>query len=572
MIRFCWRLAEILRGRLAACGGLSVRLAGHQTRFRLPSLLVGTTLLLSLPLFADNYPRQPGIDVQHYVLRVALNDDNDEIAGHASVTVRFVKDGLTEFALDLASPKDAGKGMTVTDVSSGDISLRYTQAADRLTIKLQLPSKAGDLRDYDVQYHGIPANGLHILKNKFGERCFFSVNWPVFAREWLPMIDHPSDKATSEFLITAPSRYQVVANGVLVESIDVGDGRRMWHWKQSVPIASWLNNIGVAQFAVRHFATVKGIPLATWVFHQDRDAGIVSLETPMRQAIEFFSESVGPYPYEKLGGVQAAGMGGGMEHASEVFYGQNSIGNRPASSLVWHEVSHQWFGDSVTEKDWDDAWLSEGFATYFASLAQEHFDGHDAFLASMKNKRTQILGMEKRTPGVAVVHDNLPEISGGRAPVRIVYEKGGFTLHMLRGQIGNDKFWAGIREYYRRFRDSNASTADLEKVMEETSGTDLNWFFQQWLYRAGSPTVEGIWSYNAENKKVELDISETQPGDLFRLPIDVAVTTQGSPARIQKIELNAKEQKFEIASDKEPATVELDPNAWLLMDAKLTKK
>src|SRR5580700_2038058 len=123
------------------------------------------TVACAIPLLADNYPRQPGIDIQHYVLRVALSDDNDEIAGHATITVRFVKDGLTEFALDLASLKD-GKGMTVTDVSTGDISLRYTHQTDRLNIKLQMPSKAGDLRDYDVQYHGIPANGLHIIKNK----------------------------------------------------------------------------------------------------------------------------------------------------------------------------------------------------------------------------------------------------------------------------------------------------------------------------------------------------------------------------------------------------------------------
>jgi aminopeptidase N len=528
-------------------------------------------LLWTPAAVADNYPRQPGIDVQHYMLRVALSDDNDEIAGHTTVTVRFVKDGLADFWLDLASAKD-GKGMTVTDVAAGDISLRYTHQADRLTIHLQTPSKAGDIRQYDVQYHGVPAGGLKMLKNKYNERCFFSVNWPTFAHQWLPMIDHPYDKATSEFLVTAPSKYQVVANGTLLEQIDVGDGRRMTHWKQSVPIASWLNNIGVAQFAMRNFSRVLGIPLSTWVFHQDRDAGIVSLETPMRQAIEFFSDAVGPYPYEKLGGVQAAGMNGGMEHASEVFYGQNSIGNRPQSSLVWHEVSHQWFGDSVTEKDWDDAWLSEGFATYFASLAQEHFEGRDAFVASMKRSRTQILTMEKRPSVVAVVHDNLPEIADGRAPVGIVYQKGGWTLHMLRGQVGTDKFWAGIREYYRRFRDGSASTADFRQVMDEVSGTDLSWFFQQWLYRAGSPSVEGTWTYSAESKKIELELSQTQAGDVFRLPLDVAVSAQNAPARIEKIEMSAKQQKFDIAAEKEPASVELDPNVWILMDLKLSKR
>jgi aminopeptidase N len=535
----------------------------------LPLALMWT--LWPLAAVADNYPRQPGIDVQHYVLRVALNDDNDEIAGHTTVTVRFVKDGLPEFWLDLASPKD-GKGMTVTDVSIGDISLRFTHQLDRLTIKLQAPSKAGDVRQYDIQYHGVPAGGLKMLKNKYNERCFFSTNWPTFARQWLPMIDHPYDKATSEFLVTAPSKYQVVANGALQEQIDVGDGRRMTHWKQSVPIASWLNNIGVAQFAMRRFTTVLGIPLATWVFHQDRDAGIVSLETPMRQGLEFFSDAVGQYPYEKLDGVEAAGMTGGMEHASEVFYGQTSIGNRPQSSLVWHEISHQWFGDSVTEKDWDDAWLSEGFATYFAFLAQEHFEGRDAFVASMKRSRTAILALEKRPSPEAVIHDNLPEIAEGHSPAGIVYQKGGWTLHMLRGQMGNDKFWAGIREYYRRYRNGNASTADFQQVMEEALGADLGWFFQQWLYRTGSPAVEGTWTYDAESKKIELDLTQTQAGDVYRLPLDVSVSAQTSPIKIEKIEMSAKQQKFEIAAEKEPAAVELDPNVWLLMDVKFGKR
>jgi aminopeptidase N len=462
--------------------------------------------------------------------------------------------------------------MTVSGVSIGDISLRYTHLLDRLTVKLQAPSKTGDIRQYDVQYHGVPAGGLKALANKYGERCFFSVNWPAFAHQWLPMIDHPYDKATSEFLVTAPSKYQVVANGTLVEQIDVGDGRRMTHWKQSQPIASWLNNIGVAQFAMRNFATVRGVPLSTWVFRQDRESGVASLETPMRQAIEFFGDSVGPYPYEKLGGVEAAGMSGGMEHASEVFYGQSSIGKGPLAGLVWHEVSHQWFGDSVTEKDWDDVWLSEGFATYFASLALEHIEGRDAFVASMKRSRTAILAVEKKSPQPPVVHDNLAEIAGGRAPAEIVYDKGAWTLHMLRGITGNEKFWAGMREYYRRFRDGSASTADFRQVMEEAAGADLAWFFQQWLYRAGSPAVEGTWSYNAQSKMVELDLAQTQIGDVFRLPLDVAVSAHGAPAKIEKIELNAKRQTFEIASAAEPVDVELDPEARVLMDVKFAKR
>lgn len=519
-------------------------------------------LALCALAWGDTYPRQPGIDVQHYIFGITVNDENDEIAGETTVVVRFVKDGVTQVALDLASAAD-GKGMTVAKVTSGDAAVRFLHQSDRLVLTLPSAPATGDLRRFTVKYRGVPASGLKALKNKYGERCFFSADWPDLAHQWLPVVDHPYDKATGEFFVTAPSRYQVVANGLLVEEMDLGDGRRTTHWKQSVPIATWLYSLAIAQFASRTFGTAAGVPLQTWVNHQDRDAGIGTFEQPMRQAIEFYSDRVGPYPYEKLASVQWAGGGGGMEHASAVFYGERVVTGRPASSLVAHETAHQWFGDSVTEKDWDDVWLSEGFATYFALLAAEHYEGRDAFIAGLKHSRTTIFSTEKRMPGVAVVQDK----PWKGIPNPVVYQKGGWTLHVLRGEVGNEKFWAGIREYYRRYRDSNASTQDFRKVMEEAAGVDLGWFFQQWAYRAGSPVVQGSWKYNTETKRVNIELEQQQEGEPFRLPLEIGV--QG---RIERIVMTRKQQRFELAADKEPSTVELDPNTWILMDARFERR
>src|SRR5262249_37514467 len=144
---------------------------------------------------------------------------------------------------------------------------------------------------------------------------------------------------------------------------------------------------------------------------------------------------------------------------------------------------------------------------------------------------------ETRLPGVAVVQ-NKPWKG---IPNQIVYQKGGWSLHMLRGQIGTDRFWAGIREYYRRFRDSNASTDDFRRVMEEASHMDLSWFFRQWMDRPGSPVVEGAWKYNAAAKTVELDLTQKQTGDAYRLPLEVSVA-----GRIEKIEMTSRQQHFEI--------------------------
>jgi aminopeptidase N len=144
---------------------------------------------------------------------------------------------------------------------------------------------------------------------------------------------------------------------------------------------------------------------------------------------------------------------------------------------------------------------------------------------------------------------------------------------MLRGQVGTDKFWQGIRDYYHRYRDGNASTDTFRRVMEENSGQELGWFFQQWLHRSASPVVSGGWKYNAESKKVEVDLAQTQPGEAYRLPLQIAIQAEGTAQpRIEKIEFRQKEQNFEIAAEKAPSGVLLDPDAWVLMQVRFVKR
>ena len=292
------------------------------------------------PLSADTYPRQTGVDARHYVFRLELSDTSPEISGEATVDVLLTKDGIGTVNLDLASAA-SGKGMTVSAVTSGSERVPFVHQHNVLALTLPSSATAGRHVTFTITYRGAPAAGLRILPNKYGEWSAFSENWPNRAREWLPMIDHPSDKATSEFIVTAPARCTVVANGLLQEVVALGDGRTRTHWKQSVPIASWLNAIGVEQFAVHHAGQVKGVELTTWVAHQDDDAGRIYFEAPARRAMEFYSDHVGPYPYEKLANVAAAGLSGGTEHASAIFYGERGVRAVPATNLVAHEIAHQ---------------------------------------------------------------------------------------------------------------------------------------------------------------------------------------------------------------------------------------
>jgi aminopeptidase N len=313
------------------------------------------------------------------------------------------------------------------------------------------------------------------------------------------------------------------------------------------------------------------VPVEVWSYHQDAEKGRTAFEGPAKKVLDFYIETFGPFPYEKLGNVEAAGISGGMELASAIFYGERSVNGRAETDLVAHEVAHQWFGDSVTERDWDDVWLSEGFATYGTLLFTEHDRGRDAFVAGLKRARGTVLGFEKGNPGLAVVHDNLADMRKVLSP--LVYQKGAWVLHMLRKRVGDAPFRDGLRLYYRRYRDANASTDDFRRAMEEVSGQDLAWFFRQWLNRPGSPVVSGSWHYDAGAKQVVVELSQTQPGAPFRLPIEVGITDEGrDAARVESAELTGPSGTFTFRAEAEPRDVALDPGTWVLMDSRLARR
>jgi aminopeptidase N len=423
---------------------------------------------------------------------------------------------------------------------------------------------------FDVEYRGVPRTGLIIGKNRHGERTFFSDDWPDKARNWLPMVDHPSDKATGEFAVVAPAHYQVVSNGRLVEETDLPGDRRLTRWRQSVPIASWLYAIGVAHFAVDRRPDWHGIPIETWVYAQDRDAGFYDFAVPTRDVLDFFDEAIGPYSYEKLANVQSNSVKGGMEAATSIFYDDKSVaGDRSIKwrNVVIHEIAHQWFGNAVTESDWNDVWLSEGFATYFTLLFMEHAYGRDEFVRGLEASRRDVLSYYKDDPEYCVVHADLRDMS--RVTSWATYQKGAWTLHQLRHEVGDEAFWAGIRLYYRRFRDRNASTADFRSAMEEASGKRLEPFFTQWLYRGGVPKLRGGWRYDAGQRVVTVALEQLDvPGGPFTMPLEVGIVDSlGGAERVERIPLGGVEREWSFRVEREPVRVVLDPGTWALFEA-----
>ena len=547
-------------------------------------LFLGLVLLVALaPLIgagggpepADTYPKNPDIDVLNYAFALTLSDTTDEIVGEATVDIRFLADGITRVRLDLINQGSDGRGMAVSEVTSSDGAVTFSHRNDELFITLSGPTRANQRSRYTVRYRGIPATGLIIGPNKHGDRTFFSDNWPNRARNWLPTVDHPYDKATSELIVTAPDHYQVVSNGLKIEETTLAGGMLLTHWKQSVPIATWLYNVGVARFAVQHVGDYMGKAIQTWVYYQDRDAGFYDFAVPTKQVLEFYGDRVGPYAYEKLANIQSNSVGGGMEAATSIFYGDNSVtGERTTRwrNVIIHEIAHQWFGNAVTEYDWDDVWLSEGFATYFTLLFREHQYGRDDFVQGLIQSRDRVRSFYEENPDYRIVHDGLDDMS--RVTSSQTYQKGGWTLHMLRGVIGDDAFWSGIQEYYRLYRDKNASTDDFRRAMEEASGRDLTGFFHQWLYQGGALKYEGGWSYDARSGTLEVELNQVQnDGYSFKMPVPLAIYgADGEEPRIELLQVDEMTNRFTISVDGEPESVVLDPDTWVLMDADFARR
>lgn len=532
-------------------------------------------IVLAASVYADTYPKNPKIDVVNYAFKIELSDQTDEISGEATIDVRFLADGLRELRLDLTNQSDAlnGKGMRVGKVISNGDEIAFKHVGDALMITLPTASKANERRSFTVFYHGIPATGLKIANNKYGERTFFSDNWPDKGRHWLPIVDHPYDKAMCEFIVTAPNHYQVVSNGLKMEETDLPGGKRLTHWKQSVPIASWLYVLGVARFAVQYADEFDGKSIQSWVYHQDRDAGFFDYGGGLtKKVLSFYSDAVGPFSYEKLANIQSNSVSGGMEAASAILYSESSVvGDRNVRwrNVIIHEIAHQWFGNAVTEKDWDEVWLSEGFATYFTLLFIEHQYGRDAFVDGLRSSKKSVDAFYAKRPDYRLIHDNLKNMSD--VTTSQIYQKGSWTLHMLRGVVGTENFWKGIRNYYRKYRDSNATVEDFRREMEEASGKDLKDFFDQWLFKPGTLKYRGNWRFADGKVTVNLDQVQTD-GSFFKMPVEIGVYYPGqAKPQIEVVNADARSNTFSFKVTGEPEKVTLDPNMWILMDSEFGK-
>jgi aminopeptidase N len=493
-----------------------------------------------------------GIDVQHYKYEIELSDASDAINGKAYVTVKFLQP-LPELVLDLASGKDEN-GMYVFQVKEGNSLLSSKQANDKLIISLAKQSSKNEVRTFEISYMGTPRDGLIISKNKFGERTFFADNWPNRAHNWIPCNDVPSDKATVEFLVTAPSHYRIISNGALKEEKVIGNNKKRTHWLEDIMIPTKVMVIGAADFAVTRVDNSYHIPVTAWTYKADSAKGAYDYSLG-DDILHFFESYIGPYPFNKLANVESKTIFGGMENASAIFYAESSVtGNRSSEALMAHEIAHQWFGNTATEKNFSHLWLSEGFATYLTDMYIEQKYGIDSFQKRLQNERETVIDFVKNFDQPVV--DTVTSLMDLLNPNS--YQKGAWVLHMLRKEVGDSTFKKIIRTYYNTYKFKNADTRDFQKIADSVSGKDLKWFFDQWLYKPGVPELK--IQVKADNEDFKLEI--TQGKTLYQFPIEISVISKSGTTH-ERLFIDKQVNEVKVKSSG-PFRIQVDPGVKLL--------
>ncbi|MCC8411002.1 M1 family metallopeptidase [Mucilaginibacter sp. UR6-1] len=514
--------------------------------------------LLSLALLAGNIQLRaqvPGsaVDVQHYNFNIILNDQNDEIKGQADIQLSLCRD-IKSIAFDLDNKASKGKGMQVLAVTEGGKKLPYVHADGKLVIKTT--AKSGTNHAYRITYSGVPADGLIISKNKYGDRTFFGDNWLRRARKWLPCVDDVADKAGVDFIVTAPAHYSVVANGLKVSEKQAGENKTT-HWHEDVPVSTKVMVIGVADFAISTPEFVNQVPVNAYTFKQDKSNGFKAYACAP-EILNFYNQQIGPYAYKKLANVQSKTIFGGMENASNIFYYENSVNDKAIEALVAHEVAHQWFGDAATESGVAHVWLSEGFATYFTHYYHEHKYGADSLRKRMITDRKGIFAFEKErmTPVVDTTNE--------KADINLLntnsYQKASWVLYMLRRQLGDANFIKGIRTYYSTYKNGNAGTENFRAVMEKAGNQNLEQFFKQWLYTAGHPRLRISYETDKTNHGIHLHIEQLQP-QVYQLKVDLKIGSTNFTA-----EMKDKALDLNIAAPTQAGELTVDPNVNLLAE------
>ena len=545
-------------------------------RASVAAAVLGVAALLGAAARADR-PYAPSRDYHLENVRVALHFDIDQrkVIGDVTHTLSTLHAGLAHLDFDCAE-------LTVSSARVNGKDAPFDLREDKLHVQLAQPAKAGEKFEVELKYEGKPTSGLYFILPDKDDPGRAKEIWTQGEAEdthhYIPIYDYPNDRTTSEMILTVPGDWLTVSNGKLLSVQDAPDGQKTWTWRQSLPASTYLISFVAGEYKEKK-DTWHNIPISYNVPRGMEDT-IAPTFSHTKEMLDFFSDRFGvQYPWEQYAQTAVHDfVASGMENVSATTLAARDMVHadlawekpEAADGLISHEMTHQWFGDLVTCKDWTNTWLNEGFATFGATLWEEHYYGADA--SSYRYWREQNSWMQSRElfPIPIVTRD----INDSVEYVGNVYDKAGWVIHMLREQLGDEAFFRALKHYLEANRLQNVVSADLAKAVEESSGTNVDQFFDQWIYGAGAPRFVVRSTYDDGGKKVSLSIKQTQKVEghvgFFRVPVDVSITTSKGE-KIFPIEVSKADETFTFGVDGPPLMVLFDKGDKILKSVDFQK-
>lgn len=513
--------------------------------------------------------RSHDFDALHYRLTLTFNLDKKEFRGENRVTLKPLKDEFKQCVLD-------AKELVVTEVyDHSHETLKFEQTDEKLVVSLSRAYDYGEEVTFTIKYYAQdPQKGFFFSdETSRNPKMVSTDSFPDEARHWFPCYDYPHDKVTMELIATVQKPNKVLSNGRLVgiEEND-GDDSVTYHWHQDKPHSTYLSMVAIAPFAVIE-DSLGSLPIHYWVYEKDvENARRIFKKTPYM--IDFFNKLYGyEYPWAKYDQVETPTQGGGAEATSATILGQNVIYDEKADkdfsweTTIAHEIAHQWWGDLITLRTWSETWLNESFGTYSDYLYTRFDKGEDEGALALLGKKNSYL-REAHEKYIRPIVFNRYEHPGQNFD-RHTYPKGACVLHMLRFILGHKPFFRTLRHFLHKHEFQPVDTHDLMIAVKESTGQNLDWFFEQFVYKPGHPEFDVSYEWNEPAKKVRLKITQTQDFSLgipvYKIPVIIGIITSKGKA-VEKVWIKREEEVFEFSVDEKPLMVRFDEGNFLLKE------
>ncbi|MCG6981966.1 MAG: HEAT repeat domain-containing protein [Deltaproteobacteria bacterium] len=525
-------------------------------------------------LLPDAKPQwNPSRDIilTHVYLDLDVELETKKLAGSARVTFTSIKKELQSIFFDCCELK-------IERVTSEDgLALQFKQNDRGVKIYLADSMNRHQSNTINLEYKvEDPRLGLYFTGP---DEAYPDKNWQVWSqgqdednKYWFPCVDHPREKVTSEIKVKVNKPYVAVSNGMLKDRYEDGDGRLVYHWSMEEPHSIYLISLAIGEFAELSDC-FEDIPLSFYVPEGREEEGQRSFEKTA-EIMRFFSEKTGiRYPYPQYSQVIAQDfIFGGMENTTATTLTEMTLHDERAhldftsEHLVAHELAHQWFGDLVTSKSWSHSWLHEGFATYFDLLYTEHAKGEDEFYYRLLENRETYFEEHDSKYKRSIVTNVYSQ------PIDLfdmhLYPGSAVRLHMLRRLLGEEAWWETINLFLKKHRDSVVETVDFARCIEEITGDNYDWFFDQWFFRPGFPFLECSSDYDDKEKNLVFHVKQNQGGGKeqlpFRFQLVVSLVDEKGGSQDVRLQIDELEHHFYIPAAQEPFMVLVDPDDSIL--------